>query len=113
MAGIPRRRTRWVACNAVGMLVYLYLASTLWLLPSEHGLPGGPGDAFYWLMILVPVLLTFLSGNLVVLAVIALRRRGRQRLVATAVSGVVALLWVGTVAVDQERSFRHIDAPHE
>ncbi len=111
MRFIPRRRTCWILLNAIGMVVYLYLASTLWLLPGEEGLPGGPGDAFYWLLVLVPILLAFLLFNLVVYAVIAWRRRGRHRLVAAAVWCVVALLWIGTVAVDQQRSFRTIDAP--
>ena len=111
MTFVPRRRTLWIVCNAVGMTAYLYLASTLWVLPGEEGLPGGPGDAFYWFLILVPILVAFMAGNLVVLAVIAWRRRGRQRLVAAGVWVVIAVLWIGTVAADQQRSFRHIDAP--
>jgi hypothetical protein len=81
---IPRRRTCLIIVNACGMVMYLYLASDLRVLPGEDGLPGGPGDAFYWLFFLVPVLVMFMMANLVVLAVIAFRRSGRQRLVATA-----------------------------
>ncbi len=110
MRSVFRRRTWWIFCNAVGMMVYLYLASDLWVLPGEEGQPGGPGDAFYWLFFLVPILVVFVLANLVVLTVIAWRRRGRQRLVAASVWGAVAVLWVATVAVDHQRSVRYIDA---
>jgi len=107
-----RCRTRWIICNAVGMLLYLYLASTLWVRPGEDGLPGGPGDAFYWLLYLVPILLTFLLGNLAALTVIAFRRSGRHRVVAVAVWCVIASLWVGIAAVDHQRSVHYIDAQY-
>ncbi len=106
------RRTLWLALNLLGMAVYLKLASALWVRPGEEGTPGGPGDAFYWLLILVPVLAIFAVLNSIVLSVIVRRPRALGRGVALALWLAVAVLWIGAVAMDQLHSVRHIDAQY-
>src|SRR5215510_11112685 len=96
------RRILWLTLNVVGVGVYLWLASALWVRPGEEGEPGGPGDAFYWLFYLVPILLSSLVINLVALFVIIRRivvsRRGWA---ALALWLSVAAVWAGAVAYDQ------------
>jgi hypothetical protein len=100
----------WVAINVAGLSVYLWLASSLWVLPGEEGQPGGPGDAFYWFFVLVPILVGFLVANLIVLFVIIRRARVAPREWIALLWWLVAVaLWVGAIAYDQHRSVRHVD----
>ena len=95
------------------MGVYLWLAASLWVRPGEEGEPGGPGDAFYWLFLLVPILVSYLAINVVALVAIVRRLmlsgRGWS---ALALWLVAAALWAGTVAYDHHRSVRYIDAQY-
>ena len=54
MIQVPRRSTLWVILNILGMALYIHLGMALWVRPGEEGTPGGPGDAFYWILTLVP-----------------------------------------------------------
>ena len=97
------------------MLAYLKLASALWVAPGEEGTPEGPGDAFYWLFLLVPISAAFFLFNSAVL--FAVVRRGRaertkRTRVSLAVWFAVAALWVGAVAYDHHKSYRVIDAQY-
>jgi hypothetical protein len=71
---LARRSLIWVILNLVGMLTFLRLAAELWVLPGEEGLPGGPGDPFYWFFLLVPFQLIFLAVNFCALYVIVKHR---------------------------------------
>lgn len=106
----PRRL--WLGVNVLGIAIYLYLASALWVRPGEEGTPGGAGDAFYWLGILVPILSGFVVLNVTVLTVIVLRLKALRRRVALAFWFAVAFLWAGAVVVDHVRAFREIDAKY-
>ena len=105
-----RRSSLWVFVNVAGMAAYLKLASALWVFPGEKGTPGGPGDAFYWLIYLVPLLVAFLIFNSVALFFIVRRPQASGRRVALNLWRVVALLWLGTVAFDHHKSSRALDA---
>ncbi|MDQ0586101.1 hypothetical protein [Variovorax paradoxus] len=110
MKSLLRRRTLWLAANVLGMAVYLKLASALWVVPSEEGMPGGPGDAFYWLFFLVPVLAAFTLVNSMALFIVVSRFRRSGGRVALVVWLAVAVLWAGTVVIDHQRQVRYIDA---
>ena len=110
MKFLLRRRTLWLAVNVLGMLIYLKLVSALWVIPGEEGMPGGPGDAFYWLFFLVPVLAAFTLVNSIALFIAVRRFRRSGGCVALAVWLAVAVLWAGTVVIDHQRQARHIDA---
>ena len=58
-----RAATIWLLANASGIVSYLLLASALWVRPSEQGTPGSPDDAFYWFVVLVPILVIFALVN--------------------------------------------------
>ena len=110
MKSLFRRRTLWIALNVLGMAVYLKLASALWVRPGEEGTPGGPGDAFYWLLVLVPVLAVFAVLNFIALTAIVRRARALGRRVALALWLAVAVLWIGAAVMDHLHSVRHIEA---
>lgn len=112
MSILRRRSFWWVLANIAGMLAYLKLASALWVLLGEEGTPGGPGDAFYWLFLLAPVLAAFFLFNSAVLFVIACHIRAERSKASLAVWFAVAGLWVGTVAYDHHKSYRVIDAQY-
>ncbi|CAN7731466.1 hypothetical protein LJR069_006372 [Variovorax paradoxus] len=103
MKTLLRRRTLWIAVNLLGMAVYLKLASALWVVSGEEGMPRGPGDAFYWLFFLVPVLAAFTLMNSMALLIILSRFRRYGGRVALAVWFAVAVLWAGTVVIDHQR----------
>jgi hypothetical protein len=107
--GQAGKRARWVALNLSGMTIYLSCASVLWVLPGEEHLPGGPGDAFYWAFVLVPILASFLVLDVVTFVVILVRRGGERRRSALFAWVAVLVLWVVTVAYDHHRAVRDID----
>lgn len=109
---LRRRSSWWVLANIAGILAYLKLASALWVQPGEEGTPGGPGDAFYWLFLIVPVLVAFLVFNSAVLFVIARRIRAGRTKASLAVWFAFAGLWVGAVAYDHHKSYNVIDAQY-
>src|SRR5438309_6398937 len=105
MHRLLRRSSLWLLLNVAGMVAYLKLASALWVLPGEEGTPRGPGDAFYWLFVLVPLLAVFLAFNSAALFFIVRRVRASGSKVSLATWLAVAALWVGTLAYDHHRSF--------
>jgi hypothetical protein len=109
---VLRRSAWWVAVNVAGICLYIYLASALWVLPGEEGQPGGPGDAFYWLFLLVPIVFLFLIGNAITL-IFAMRglKNGGNEIALTAWFAIGAL-WICALGYDQHRSFRVIDPPY-
>jgi hypothetical protein len=103
------RSTLWPAINFAGMALYLYLASDLWVYPGKGGEPGGPGDAFYWLFILVPILVAYSAINLVALITIVRRIRSTKNTRPLVFWLVIAVFWVVTVIYDHHRAFRVVD----
>lgn len=95
-----------------GMVLFLRVASALWVQPSERGTPGGPGDALYWFLFVVPILVAFFLLNISALLAILLRTPKPERRVVLAVWLVIVALWVGVVVVDHHLSFRSIDAQY-
>lgn len=65
-----RRAHIWNAIKLIGMAAYLRLGSALWTIPGDKGLPGGPGDAMYGVVFIVPVLLAYAAFNLISLSAI-------------------------------------------
>jgi hypothetical protein len=113
MKTLPRRRTQWLAANVAGMVVYLYAASRLWVQPGEEGMPPqGLGDAFYWLMFLVPIMGAFLVFNCVALLAVVRGRAETPFRTALLLWFVVVTLWGGTLAVDHYRSVIYVDAQY-
>ena len=108
----PRLRWIWMIFNIAGMALYLWLASSLWVRPGEEGTPGGPGDAFYWLFLLVPTLGAFLLIDLAALLVILFQRRGQALKKALILWGTIAALWSIVVAFDHHKGFRNIDSQY-
>ena len=108
-----RRRYLWLAVNFAGMGAYLWLAASLWTRPGEEGEPGGPGDAFFWLFFLVPILASYLAINAV--ALVAILRRlatSRKRSSALVLWLITSVLWAEVVAYDHHRSIRYINAEY-
>jgi len=103
-----RRLTPWLLLNLIGMGVYLQLASTLWTVSGDEGLPGGPGDAFYWFVVLAPILLVYLTINVLSLFAIAKRVRSTGSLATLIIWMSIAALWIVVVGYDHFRSLRAI-----
>jgi hypothetical protein len=83
----------FVAANAVGIAIYLVLASRGWRIPQEHGMVPVTGEPFVWALAL-PVLGVFFLAD-TVWGVMLLRhkeRRGRLWWTLIAVSWLVAIV---------------------
>lgn len=78
----PRHSVLWIALNLAGVILYVYFGMALWVQPGEEGLPGGPGDAFYWILTQVPLAIVFLLLNVVALCIAFLRIRKTLRFTA-------------------------------
>ncbi len=108
MPFLLRPASIWFLLNAIGMAAYLFFASTLWVRPGEEGTPGGPGDAFYWLVYLAPVQAVFFILDAIALFIVVCRAIGGRKGTLILWLGV-ALLWTAVLAFDQYKSFRRID----
>jgi hypothetical protein len=83
----------WLLANAVGITIFLVLASQAWIEPELAKVPGaGGGDFMIWGMSALPVMLIFVLAHLAV-GVAALKR-----LIENRRWGGVGLLAVTTVA---------------
>ncbi len=112
MAHFPRWMTLWIALNLAGMAFYLKVASVLWVHPGEEGTPGGPGDGFYSLVCVLPILMVYSVINFVAFVLSLrqlLRTQNSENKVGLVICVCLIVLWTGTVAFDQYRSFRVID----
>ncbi len=68
--GLP---SLWLAMNAIGIVVFLALASRAWIEPELADVPGASGgDAFVWAGLVFPVL-GFVALAHIVFAAVALR----------------------------------------
>lgn len=109
MGYLMRRLSRWVAINLIGMAAYLWAASALWVRPGEEGTPGGPGDAFYWLFTLVPIMVVFAGFN-VAKFILVLREAFRNRRLAPLVVWLMVItLWAAVLVFDRYKAFTVID----
>ena len=96
----------WVLLNLAGMTLYLWLASALWVSAGDEGTPGGPGDAFYFFLFLVPLLFAFAVANAVFLLFIFRQIGLWKGIVVFAIWYALATLWLVTEAFDHKKSFR-------
>ena len=85
----------FMAANAVGIVIYLVLASRGWRLPQEHGMVPVTGEPFVWVLAL-PVLGAFLLAN-IVWGGLLLRYRESKRGLWWLITGGV---WLLTIYVD-------------
>ncbi len=92
---VSKRAWFWIAFNLIAIAYFLFCSSRLW---SDVNLPG-PGDGFYWLIFIAPVLLLCLIINLVALAHIVTSRKRVLRL-RSVVWTAIACLWIAAVVGD-------------
>ena len=58
-------RSRWLAVNALGILVFLARASRFWIEPELAEMPGASGGAaFGWIAMAAPIFAIFFLANL-------------------------------------------------
>jgi hypothetical protein len=76
----------FMAANAVGIVLYLVLASRGWRIPQEHGMVPVTGEPFVWVLA-VPVLGVFLLADIVWGRLLLRDRESKRR-----------LWWLGTAA---------------
>lgn len=103
-----RRSSVWVALNLAGAVLYIFLGAHLWVAPGDEGLPGGPGDAFYWFLTQVPIAVFFVLLDFAALIAILRRTNKTRRLFALYLWVAVAFVWVLVVAYDHHRGQRFI-----
>ena len=85
----------FMAANAVGIVLYLRLASRGWRIPQEYGMVPVTGEPFVWVLAL-PELATFLLAN-IVWGGLLLRYRESKRELWWLITGGV---WLLTICVD-------------
>ena len=84
---------KYMAANAVGIILYLVLASRGWRIPKEHGVVPVTGEPFVWVLA-VPVLAAFLLAD-IVWGGLLLRDRRSKRLLWWLLTAAVWLLAIG------------------
>jgi hypothetical protein len=83
----------FMLANAVGLAIYLVLASRGWRIPQEHGMVPVTGEPFVWVLA-VPVLGVFFLAD-VVWGVMLLRDGKSKRRLWWLVTAAVWLLAIG------------------
>jgi len=84
-----------MVANAVGIVLYLVLASRGWRIPQEHGMVPVTGEPFVWVLAL-PVLGVFLLANIVWGGLLLHDRESKRGLWWLITGGV----WLLTIYVD-------------
>jgi len=84
-----------MAANAVGIVLYLRLASRGWRIPKEHGMIPVTGEPFVWVLA-VPVFVIFLMAD-IVWGLLLLRDRKLKRGLWWFVT---AALWLLALVID-------------
>jgi hypothetical protein len=84
-----------MAANAVGMVLYLALASRGWRIPKEHGMVPVTGEPFVWALAL-PVLGAFLLADIVWGGLLLRERESKRRLWWL----VTAAVWLLAIGID-------------
>jgi len=88
----------FVAANAVGIVLYLVLASRGWRIPQEHGMVPVTGEPFVWILA-VPVLGVFFLTD-IVWGILLLRDRESKRKLWWLLTAAV---WLVAVGIDFSR----------
>ena len=96
-AGLPVKSLdiTFMAANAVGIVLYLLLASRGWRIPQEHGMVPVTGEPFVWVLALA-VLGAFLLAN-IVWGGFLLRYRESRRGLLWLITGA---MWLLAICVD-------------
>lgn len=98
----------WAALNVAGIGFYVHFGMALWVRPGEEGLPGGPGDAFYWFLTQVPIAVFFLLLNFAALIAILMRMRRTREPSPLYLWLAIAVIWLVAVAYDHHKAYRVI-----
>jgi hypothetical protein len=85
----------FILANAVGMILYLVLASRGWRIPEEHGMVPISGEPFVWVLA-VPVLGIFLLANIIWAGLLVRYREAKRWLWWLTTGGA----WLLTIVVD-------------
>ncbi|RZI44169.1 hypothetical protein EGT07_01695 [Herbaspirillum sp. HC18] len=109
MGYLMRTLGRWIVINLMGMAAYLWAASVLWIRPGEKGTPGGPGDAFYWIFTLVPIMVVFAGLNVAKFIAVLREAFRNRRFVPLMVWIMVIALWTAALVFDRYKAFTVID----
>jgi hypothetical protein len=88
----------FTAANAVGIVLYLVLASRGWRIPQEHGMVPVTGEPFVWVLAL-PVLGVFLLADIVWGGLLLRGRESKRRLWWL----VTAAVWLLAIGIDFSR----------
>jgi hypothetical protein len=88
----------FMAANAVGIVLYLRLASRGWRIPQEHGMVPVAGEPFVWALAL-PVLGVFLLADIVWGGLLLRDRVSKRRLWWL----VTAAAWLLAIGIDFSR----------
>jgi hypothetical protein len=88
----------FMAANAVGIVVYLVLASRGWRIPQEHGMVPVTGEPFVWVLA-VPVFGVFLLADIVWGGLLLRDRQSKRRLWWL----VTAMVWLLAIGIDFSR----------
>ena len=88
----------FMAANAVGIALYLALASRGWRIPQEHGMVPVTGEPFVWALAL-PVVGVFLLADIVWGGLLLRDRESKRRLWWL----VTAAVWLLAIGIDFSR----------
>ncbi len=88
----------FMAANAVGIVLYLVLASRGWRIPQEHGMVPVTGEPFVWVLA-VPVFAVFLLADIVWGGLLLRDRQSKRRLWWLVTAGV----WLLAIGIDFSR----------
>jgi hypothetical protein len=85
----------FILANAVGIVLYLVLASRGWRLPEEHGMVPVTGEPFVWALAL-PVLGIFFLADVIWGGLLLRHKEWKGRLWWS----VAAVVWLLAIAID-------------
>ena len=101
MLAALRTERWWLVANAVGAVLFLYLASKTWIEPELRNIPGASvGNTISWSLTALLVALLFLLINFTWLVRIILRAVRDKAYLSLVVVSFVGVVWIATAYFD-------------
>lgn len=100
-----RKSISWILINTCGILAFLHFDSAFWAPADKRNLPGGPGDAFLWILSAFPILVLISVADFVWLYAVLKRIYFHREWGSFMIFLAIAILWGGVILLARSRHY--------
>lgn len=100
-----KNQHKWIVANFLGISLYTYFASWIWVPAGESQLPGAGADPILWSLSALPILMLFVFVNLIWTARSQKKIRYGGSWVSLLAISLVIAVWVSAFLYDGLRHY--------